>query len=150
MNDVAPENETAIVTTMRLYLATGKFDELEALAVSRVRPYLGRPGWKGPELLFERTRWAAIARLALGDVRGARDLLEQAVPDATVLEPQPQAANTLALLARVRKLDDDPEGAAEIAASVEQLIERARAEGWDDVVFDNYDPVMSGIEPKEN
>lgn len=146
MIELAPENETAIVTTMRLYLAAGKYDELESLADSRVSPYLDRPDWEGTALLFERARWAALARLAQGDVRGARDLLEKGIPDAEVLEPQPVAANTLALLARVRKLDDDPEGAAEIAASAERLVQRARGEGWDDRAFDNVDLVTLGKE----
>jgi len=143
MNEAASNNETAIVATMRFYRATGKFDELDALAASRVKPYIDRPGWKGTELLFERAGWAALARLALGDVGGARDVLEKGMPDSARLDPQPIATNTLALLARVRDLDGDPEGASAIAASAEQLIERARAEGWDDTAFANFAPLMA-------
>ena len=138
MNEAAPNNERVIIATMRFYLATGDFKALDSLAASRVAPFLDRPGWAGTELLFERVGWAATARLALGDARGARDLLEKGLPDPEQLDPQPVAANTLALLVRVRREDGDPEGAAEIAASETQLIERARAEGWDDLAFSNY------------
>jgi TolB-like protein/Tfp pilus assembly protein PilF len=138
MNEAAPNNEMAIVATMRFYLATGDFEALDSLAASRVAPFIDRPGWSGTELLFERVGWAATARLALGDARGARDLLEKGLPDPARLDPQPVAANTLALMTRVRREDGDPEGAAEIAASAAQLIERARAEGWDDLAFANY------------
>jgi len=47
-------------------------------------------------------------------------------------------AATLALMARLRREDGDPEGAEEIAVSEAQFIERARAEGWDDLAFANY------------
>lgn len=138
MNEAAPNNERAIIATMQFYLATGDFEALDSLAASRVAPFLDRPGWAGTEILFERVGWAATARLALGDARGARDLLEKGLLEPEQLDPQPVTANTLALLARVRREDGDPEGAAEIAASEAQLIERARAEGWDDLAFSNY------------
>jgi TolB-like protein/Tfp pilus assembly protein PilF len=138
MNEAAPNNERAIIATMQFYLATGDFEALDSLAALRVAPFIDRPGWAGTELLFERVGWAATARLALGDARGARDLLEKGLPDLAQLDPQPVAADTLSLMARVRREDGDPEGSAEIAASAAQLIKRARAEGWDDMAFANY------------
>jgi TolB-like protein/Tfp pilus assembly protein PilF len=145
MNETAPNNETAIVATMRYYLATGNNEALDALASSRVTPYIDNPGWAGTELLFERVGWAAMARLALGDVPGARQLLEKGVGDPDQLDPQPTAANTLNFLAYLRRLDGDPEGAGEIAESAARLIERARAQGWDDLAFANYDLVMTSV-----
>jgi enoyl-CoA hydratase/carnithine racemase len=138
MNEAAPNNERAIIATMQFYLATGDFEALDSLAALSVAPFIDRPGWAGTELLFERVGWAATARLALGDARGARDLLEKGLPDLAQLDPQPVAADTLSLMARVRREDGDPEGSAEIAASAAQLIKRARAEGWDDMAFANY------------
>jgi TolB-like protein/Tfp pilus assembly protein PilF len=147
MNETAPKNETAIIATMRFYLATRDFDAFDSLAASRVTPFIDRPGWAGTELLFERAGWAAMARLALGDIPGARQLLEKGVGDPNQLDPQPAAANTLTLLAHVRRMDGDPEGAAEILASAEQLIERARAEGWDELAMANYDWATAQIAP---
>jgi len=138
LHEAAPNNEAAIIATMRFYLAAGDFEALDSLAASRVAPFIDRPGWAGSALLFERAGWAATARLAMGDARGARDLLEKGLPDPARLDPHPIAANTLALMARLRREDGDPEGAADIAASEAQLIERARAEGWDDLAFANY------------
>ena len=109
-------------------------------------PYIDNPGWRGTETLFERVAWAATARLAQGDTRGARDLLEKGALDPVQLDPQPRAVHMLVLLARARRLDGDPEGAAEIEVSVAHLIERARAEGWNDLAFANYDPVMAKID----
>jgi TolB-like protein/Tfp pilus assembly protein PilF len=146
MNDAAPDNETAIIATMRFYLATGDIDALDVLADSRVAPYIDNPGWSGTETLFERAAWAATARLAQGDTRGARDLLEKGALDPVQLDPQPRAVHMLALLEHARRLDGDPEGAAEIEESVAQLTGRARAEGWDDLAFANYDPVMAKVD----
>jgi len=130
MRETAPKNETAIKTTMRFYLMTGDYELLDTLAASRIAPYIDNPGWAGTEFLFEGVRWAATARLALGDARGARELLEKGIPDHAGLDPRPSVAHTLALLARARSLDGDPEGAAEIAASADQILQRALAEGW--------------------
>jgi adenylate cyclase len=146
MNEAAPDNETAIIATMRFYLVTGDIDALDSLAGSRVAPFIDRPDMSGTELLFERVAWAALARMALGDARGAGDLLEKGIPDPARLDPQPSAANTLALFARARRLDGDLEGAAEIEESEVQLIERARAQGWDELAFVNYDPVLAEID----
>ena len=146
MNEAAPNNETAIIATMRFYLATGDVDALDSLAGSRVAPFIDRPDMSGTDLLFDRVAWAALARMALGDARGAGDLLEKGIPDPAKLDPQPAAANTLALFARARRLDGDLEGAAEIEESEVQLIERARAQGWDELAFVNYDPVLAEID----
>ena len=83
--------------------------------------------------------------MVLGDTRGARELFEKGFRDPALLDPQPTAVQTLALMAQARRLDGDPEGAAEMAIYASQLIERARAQGWDDVVLANYDPVMKEI-----
>jgi len=130
MRDTAPDNETAIIATMRYYLMTGDFGALDSLATSRIERFIDKPGWTGTEFLFERVRWAATARLALGDARGARELLERGIPNPAGLDPRPGAVHTLALLARARSLDGDAQGATEIAGIAGQLIERARAQGW--------------------
>jgi TolB-like protein/predicted TPR repeat methyltransferase len=130
MRDTAPDNETAIIATMRFYLMTGDFGALDSLATSRIERFIDKPGWTGTEFLFERVRWAATARLALGDARGARELLERGIPNPAGLDPRPGAVHTLALLARARSLDGDPQGATEIAGIAGQLIDRARAQGW--------------------
>ena len=130
MRDTAPNNETAIIATMRYYLMTGDFGALDSLATSRIERFIDKPGWTGTEFLFERVRWAATARLALGDARGARELLERGIPNPAGLDPRPGAVHTLALLARARSLDGDPQGATEIAGIAGQLIDRARAQGW--------------------
>jgi TolB-like protein/Tfp pilus assembly protein PilF len=130
MLETAPNNETAIIASMRFYLMTGDVDSLDSLAASRVERYIDNPGWADTEFLFDRVGWAATARLALGDAGGARELLEKGIRDPAGLDPRPVVAQTLALLARARSLDRDPEGAAEIAASADQLLERALAEGW--------------------
>jgi TolB-like protein/tetratricopeptide (TPR) repeat protein len=143
MNEIAPNNETAIKATLRYYLAAGDFDSLNALAVSRAAPFIGRPGWRGSPLLFERVAWAAIARMALEDVQGAREFLEEGVQAAGKLDPQPAAVHTLNLMARVRRLDGDAEGAAEMEASAAQLMALAQAEGWNELAFANYDPVLA-------
>jgi TolB-like protein/Flp pilus assembly protein TadD len=130
MRETAPRNETAIKTTMRFYLMTGDYAALDALAAARIAAYIDNPGWSGTEFLFEGVGWAATARLALGDVGSARKLLEKGIPDPAGLDPRPAVAHTLALLARARSLDGDPDGAAEIAASADQILERALAEGW--------------------
>ncbi len=130
MRDTAPDNETAIIATMRYYLMTGDFGALDSLATSRIERFIDKPGWTGTEFLFERVRWAATARLALGDARGARELLERGIPNPAGLDPRPGAVHTLALLARARNLDGDPQGATEIAGIAGQLIDRARAQGW--------------------
>jgi len=145
MNEAAPDNETAIGATLRYYLATGDFPALDSLATSRVAPYIDNPGWSGTELLFERAAWAAIARLVLGETQAARELLEKGVKNQSELDPQPAAALTLALMARVSRLAGDPAGAAEISASEDQLTERALNEGWDPLAFANYDPVFAEI-----
>jgi len=130
MREIAPNNETAIIATMKFYLMTGEIGALDSLATSRIERFIDNPGWAGTELLFERVSWAAAARLALGDTKGARELLEKGIPDAAGLDPRPAAVHTLALLARARSLGGDSEGAAEIAGSAGQLVERARAQGW--------------------
>jgi len=56
--------------------------------------------------------------------------------DPAGLDPRPAVAHTLALLARARGLDRDPAGAAAIAASADQLLERALAEGWGGSLID--------------
>jgi hypothetical protein len=81
--------------------------------------------------LFEGVGWAATARLALGDPSGARQLLEKGVPAPANLDPRPSVAHTLALLARARHLEGDSEGAAEMVASANQILDRAQAEGWE-------------------
>jgi len=130
MRETAPKNETAIIATMRFYLMTGNYGELDTLAASRIERFIDNPGWKGTGLLFERVSWAATARLGLGDARGALDLLEKGVPDPAGLDPRPATVHTLALFARARFLNGDLEGAAEIATEAGQLIERAREQGW--------------------
>jgi TolB-like protein/Tfp pilus assembly protein PilF len=145
MQETAPKNETAIKATMRFYLMTGEFEALDSIATSRVAPYIDNPGWAETDLLFERVAWAAIARMVLGDPRGARELFEKGFKDPAGLDPQPVVVQSLALMAQARRLDGDPEGAAEMATYASQLIERARAQGWDDFVLANYDPVMKEI-----
>jgi TolB-like protein/Tfp pilus assembly protein PilF len=130
IQETSPKNETAIVAAMRFYLMTGDYGALDALATSRIERYIDNPGWTGTEFLFERVSWAARARLALGDARGALELLEKGVPDPVGLDPRPGVVHTLALFARARALNGNLEGAAEIATSASQLIERARAQGW--------------------
>lgn len=97
-------------------------------------------------MLFERTAWAAMARLALGDVSGARALVEKGARNPDQLDPQPATANMLFLTAQALRLDGDLQASIEIETSAAKLVERAQAEGWDDVAFANYDPVMAEME----
>ena len=145
MNETAPDNDTAIIATLRYFLASGDYVSLDELAASRVAPFLDRPGWAGTQLLFERTGWAAVARLMLDDPAGARDLLDKGGRDPAKLDPQPPAALILDLTVRTRRLNGDAEGAAEITARAERLRGRARAEGWSDQAFANYDPLFAAI-----
>jgi TolB-like protein/Flp pilus assembly protein TadD len=131
MHESAPKNETAIISTLRFYLMTGDYEALDKMAAARVEPFINNPGWSGSEFLFEGVGWAATARLALGDPSGARQLLEKGVPAPANLDPRPSVAHTLALLARARHLEGDSEGAAEMAASANQILDRAQAEGWE-------------------
>lgn len=137
MQQLAPDNEIAIAATMRFYLLTGDFEALDGLASSRIEGFLDNIGSVGPEFLFERVKWAATARLALGDHVGARELFEKGIPEPDGLGPHPANVRTLALWAQARALGDDPDGAAEIAATANRLAERARAEGWSDRVLDD-------------
>jgi TolB-like protein/Tfp pilus assembly protein PilF len=130
MNKFASNNETAITTTMRFYLMTGDNEPLDQLAASRVEGFLDNENLIGTELLFNRVGWAAMARLALGDARGARELFEQGIPEPAELDPNPSSIRTLALFARAANLDGDPERASEIAILANQLGARTLAEGW--------------------
>ena len=83
------------------------------MVISRVEGYLDNPGWKDTDLLFERVSWAATARLALGDVAGARTLLTEgasgtwaSLPETTsfnlanyLRKPELSQANSLVLYA---------------------------------------------------
>ncbi len=130
MNEVAPDNETAIIANQRFYLMTGDYAALDSLAEARIKPFIDNPGWGGSDLVLERASWAATARLALGDSDGARQLLEAVIKDPDHLDPHPAAVRTLALLARARSMEGDHQGAAETATIAGQLLERALSEGW--------------------
>lgn len=130
MRELAPNNETAIDAIMRFYLMTGDYVALDQLATARTEGIVGNQSLEGTELLFERVTWVAVARLALGDAQGAREILEKGIPQPNGLDPRPTTVRALALLARARWLDGDPEGAAEIVATAGQLAERALAQGW--------------------
>jgi len=130
MDDAAPKNETAIIATMKFHWLSGDYEALDNLADSRVEAYLDKPEWRGSEFLFDRVNWAARARMSLGDVPGAHELLEQGVPDPAELDPHPSVVNTLALLARSKYLVGDFDGAETIATHADRIIERALAEGW--------------------
>ena len=131
MHENATKNETAIISTLRFYLLTGDYEALDRMAAARIAPFIDNPGWSGTEFLFEGVGWAATARLALGDPSGARQLLEKGVPAPANLDPRPSVAHTLALLARARHLEGDAEGAVEMAAYANQVLDRAQAEGWE-------------------
>jgi tetratricopeptide (TPR) repeat protein len=130
MRESSPNNETAIISTLRFYLMTGDYESLERLAADRIAPFIDNPGWSGSELLFEGVSWVATARLALDDAKGARELLEKGVSAPDELDPRPSVAHTLALLARARNLEGNSEAAAEMAASADRILDRAQAEGW--------------------
>lgn len=108
---------------------TGEYDALDEMATARIEPFIDNQGWSGTAFLFEGVSWAAMARLAQGDAPGARYLLEKGISDPADLDPHPSVAHTLSLLARARSLDGDPTGAAEMAASAEQILDRAQAQG---------------------
>ena len=109
---------------------TGDYESLDRLAAERIAPFIDNPGWSGSEFLFEGVSWAATARLALDDARGARELLDKGVSNPDELDPRPSVSHTLALLARARYLEGDSEAAAEMAASADRILDRAQAEGW--------------------
>lgn len=129
MQEAAPKNETAIIATMRFYLMTGDYEALDVMATDRIEPFIDNQGWSGTAFLFEGVSWPAMARLARGDAPGARELLEKGISDPADLDPHPSVAHTLSLLARARSLDGDPKGAAEMAASAKQILDRAQAQG---------------------
>jgi TolB-like protein/Tfp pilus assembly protein PilF len=130
MNEFASNNETAITTTMRFYQITGDIETLDQLAASRLEGILDNKGMAGTELLFHRVGWAAMARLALGDARRARELFEIGILEPAELDPSPSSVRALALFARALKLDGDSEKASEIAKLADQLAARALAQGW--------------------
>ena len=130
MNEYASNNETAIITNMRFFLMTGNIEALDELATSRLDGIIDNAGLAGSALLIDRVGWAAMARLTMGDARGARDLFEKGIPEPAVLDPTPSSVHTLALFARAVSLDGDPEAALEIAETAIQLGERTVAQGW--------------------
>jgi TolB-like protein/Tfp pilus assembly protein PilF len=130
MLESSPKNETAIISTLRFYLMTGDYESLDRLAAERIAPFIDNPGWSGSEFLFEGVSWAATARLALDDAKGAQELLEKGVSNPDGLDPRPSVAHTLALLARARNQEGDSEAAAEMAAIADRILDRAQAEGW--------------------
>lgn len=130
MNGYASNNETAIITTMRFYLMTGDFESLERLTAKRVANFVDNEGMVGTEIHVDRVAWAATARLALGDVEGARDLFEKGIPDPAGLNPNPESVHILALFAHALNQDGDPEKAAEIAKVATRLAVRTVKQGW--------------------
>ena len=130
MLKLAPNNETAIITSMWFYLLTGDLEALDSLSADRPEGYIDKPGWAGTELLFERLSWAATAKLALGEAGLARELLEKGIPEPAGLDPRPAFVHTLALLVRARNLTGDTTGADTMAESAEQLVQRMRDQGW--------------------
>lgn len=130
LRESAPENETAIIATMRYYLMTGDYNKLDQLATSRLAGIIEEPGFAGTEILFERTGWGSIALLHLNDPQKAQELLEKGLPPIEKLEPNPESIYKLVLLAQARKLNGDLEGTEVIASNAERLIERAQKEGW--------------------
>ncbi len=130
--ETAPNNETAVRTTQSFYLMTGDYEALNSLADARVAPFLNRPDSVGPSFLFDRVGWAALAQLALGDFQAALALFEKGFPDSYLPDPSPAAARILALWAKTKALSSDAEGAAKLIADATQVIENARAEGWDE------------------
>ena len=130
MLKLAPNNETAIITSMWFYLLTGDLEALDSLSADRLEGYVDKPGWAGTELLFERLSWAATAKLALGEAGLARELREKGVPEPAGLDPRPAVVHTLALLVRARNLTGDTTGAETMAESAEQLVQRMRDQGW--------------------
>jgi TolB-like protein/Tfp pilus assembly protein PilF len=131
MRESSPNNETAIISTMRFYLMTGDYVSLDKLATDRIAPFIDSPGWSGSEFLFEGVGWAATARLALDDATAAREMLGKGISDPDLLDPRPSVAQTLALFARARQLEADLDAAADIASSADQILDRAQAEGWE-------------------
>jgi hypothetical protein len=109
---------------------TGNIEALDELATSRLDGIIDNAGLAGTALLMDRVRWAAMARLTMGDARGARDLFEKGIPAPDELDPTPSSVHTLALFVRAVKLDGDPEAALEIAEMAIQLGERTVAQGW--------------------
>jgi tetratricopeptide (TPR) repeat protein len=132
LNEFASNNETAITTNMLFYLMTGDIEALDELATSRLEGFIDNDSLAGTGLLIERVRWAAMARLAMGDAQGARELFAKGIPEPTELDPTPSSIHTLALFARAVNLDGDPEAALEIAKVAIQLGERVVAQGWGD------------------
>jgi len=130
LNNVASNNETAITTTMRFHLMTGDIEALDQLAASRLVGIIDNRGMAGTELLFDRVGWAAVARLASGDARSARELFEKGIPEPDTLDPSPSSVRALALFAQALKLDGDPDKAAEIAAVAVQLATQTLEQGW--------------------
>ena len=127
LNEFASNNETAITTNMLFYLMTGDIEALDELAALRLEGFIGNDSLAGTGLLIERVRWAAMARLTMGDARGARELFAKGIPE---LDPTPYSVHTLALFARAVNLDGDPEAALEIAKVAIQLGGRVVAQGW--------------------
>jgi len=131
MSELAPNNELVIAAAMRFYMMTGDLDALDELTSSRLEGIVDGADFAGSELLFERARWGAIARLSHDDAQGARGLLEKGIPDPAALDPRPETVRALALLARARNLDGDTEGAVKVIETANHLADTAVAEGWD-------------------
>jgi TolB-like protein/Tfp pilus assembly protein PilF len=130
MNGFASNNETAITATMRYHLMTGEFEALDHLAASRLVGFVDNKSMVGSELLFNRAGWAAMARLALGDAKGAIELFEIGIPEPSELDPNPSSVRTLAMFARALGLEGDPVRASEIAEIAAQLGIRSLEQGW--------------------
>ena len=130
MNEFASNNETAITAKMRFYLLTGDIEALDQLAGSRIDGIIDNKSMAGTELLFDRAGWAAMARLSLGDARGARALFEKSIPEPESLDSTPSSVRTLALFAQAVNMDGDPEKAADISGIATQLGARVLEQGW--------------------
>jgi len=128
--ELAPNNETVLLTALDTYLRAGDHDALDALAWSRAEPMINTQLFQGTATHYERLVWAATSRLLHDDADKALNYLELAMPDPNALNPHPTSVHRIALLTRARKLTGDTDGAKAALNSGLQLAGQARSEGW--------------------
>lgn len=128
---IAPENEMVIQASLRFMYVAGRHAELEQLATQRAQLVIDNPGLTGSKLRLERLMWGALGRFGVGDLSGASEWLETAMPTDSQLDPHPQSIHYLALLARSHMLEDSDDAiAADIMKRGRAIAAVSQSQGW--------------------